>query len=153
MQELKHVKNVVLNHKWFSDDGQIIIELAAAGAKIGLQEIATAVDHLLQGRQLVLSGGDIVFHSAVDIGHHVHTDVGGLQSCELNRLQELNQCLEKQLAERNDEVTKLSEELKKFQDAVDEYDTARIALSNLSTRRKHERKVMVNRFGHMSNRP
>lgn len=153
MQELKHVKNVVLNHKWFSDDGQIIIELSAAGAKIGLQDIATAVDHLLQGRQLVLSGESIISHNAVDIGYHVHGSVSGLQSCELARLQELNQCLEKQLTERNDEVTKLREELKKFQDAVDEYDTARIALSNLSTRRKQERKVIINRFGHASIRP
>lgn len=145
MQELKHVKNVVLNHKWFSDDGQIIIELSAAGAKIGLQDIATAVDHLLQGRQLVLSGESVVFHSAVDIGHHVHTDVG-LQSCELNRLQELNQCLEKQLAVRSDEVVELREEVKKFQSAIDNFDQSRIEIANLSTRRKQEREMVKRRY-------
>lgn len=72
MSEFKHVTDVSCKKGLMSSRVEVIMKRDTSLPSELVQQIALAVDHLVSGRTLVLSGEAIQMHTAVDIGLHTH---------------------------------------------------------------------------------
>lgn len=72
MSEFKHVTDVNCKKGLMSSRVEVVLKSGTALPSELVQQIALAVDNLVSGRQLILSGEDILLHTTVDIGLHTH---------------------------------------------------------------------------------
>lgn len=143
MSEFNHVTDVNCKKGLMSSRVEIIMKRDTALPSELVQQIALAVDHLVSGRQLVLSGEAIQMHTTVNIASHMHgePDWVGVIRHKLAMA-------EARVAELTKEVADARKDARELQEIVDGAAHGIFRLQWASTRNKEARERFAKRNRH-----
>lgn len=137
MSEFKHVTDVNCKKGLMSSRVEVIMKRDTALPSELVHQIALAVDHLVSGRQLILSGEAIQVHTAFDIGLHTHQAIGDAN--HMANLQRELQIANQRIVELTKEAAKAVKDAKALQEIVDGAANGIMRLQWASTRNKEAR--------------
>ena len=150
MSEFKHVTDVNCKKGLMSSRVEVIMKRDTSLPSELVQQIALAVDHLVSGRQLVLSGEAIQMHTAVDIGFHQHG--GSKADVVLSRALQVSQedlaAANRRIVELTKEVADARKDAGALQEIIDGAANGIMRLQWASTKNKEARERFAKRHRH-----
>lgn len=147
MSEFKHVTDVNCKKGLMSSRVEVVLKSGTALPSELVQQIALAVDNLVSGRQLILSGEDILLHTTVDIGFHQHSGSNSdvVVSRALQITQENLAAANCKIAELTKEVADTRKDARALQEIIDGAANGIMRLQWASTKNKEARERFLKR--------